>query len=142
MREHREEQLLILARAMANVAASDGRVDEQERDQLDRVLRVVGISPGEPRVSKVIEAEFKSPGSLTEIVSGLKEKDLRVALLRMMVEISCADGVIADAERAKVKEAAKAFGFDPELASELMTITLETIKLEARETELMSKLLQ
>ncbi|GMU04135.1 tellurite resistance TerB family protein [Corallococcus caeni] len=140
-REYPEEQLLAFVQAMANVAASDGRVTEDERQQLDDVVRGMGLSPRDEQVAAVIEAEFKKPGNLVDIVRKIEVRELRVSLLRMLVEVACADGEIANEERKAVKDAASAFGFDVSAADELIGWTLDSIKLEQREQQIMSKLL-
>ncbi|MFP2895141.1 DUF533 domain-containing protein [Corallococcus sp. 4LFB] len=139
--EYPEEQLLAFVQAMANVAASDGRVTEDERQQLDDVVRGMGLSPRDEQVSAIIEAEFKKPGNLTDIVRKIEVRELRVSLLRMLVEVACADGEIANEERKAVKDAASAFGFDVSAADELIGWTLDSIKLEQREQQIMAKLL-
>ncbi|HEX5752253.1 MAG TPA: tellurite resistance TerB family protein [Archangium sp.] len=140
-REYPQEQLMAFVQAMANVVASDGRVTEDERQHLDNVVAGVGLSPRDPEVSALIEREFQKPGRLTDIVGKIQSREMRAALLRMIVEVSCADGEIANEERASVKEAAKAFGFDAAIADELINWALDSIKLDQREQEIMSKLL-
>ena len=140
-REYPQEQLLAFVQAMANVAASDGRITEDERQQLDEVVLGVGLSPRDEEVAALIEREFKTPSRLTDIVSKIEIRELRVSLLRMLVEVACADGEIANEERASVKEAAGAFGFDVSVADELIDWTLASIKLEQRERDIMAKLL-
>lgn len=140
-REYPQEQLLAFVQAMANVAASDGRITEDERQQLDNVVAGLGLSPRDEQVAALIEKEFQKPGRLTDIVSKIQVRELRVSLLRMLVEVACADGEVANEERASVKEAASAFGFDGAVADELIDWTLASIKLEQREQEIMAKLL-
>jgi uncharacterized membrane protein YebE (DUF533 family) len=140
-REYPQEQLLAFVQAMANVAASDGRITEDERQQLDEMVLHIGLSPRDEQVAALIEKEFQKPGRLTDIVSKIEIRELRVSLLRMLVEVACSDGEIANQERASVKEAAGAFGLDVSVADELIDWTLASIKLEQREREIMSKLL-
>jgi uncharacterized membrane protein YebE (DUF533 family) len=140
-REYPQEQLLAFVQAMANVAASDGRITEDERQQLDEIVLGMGLSPRDEQVAALIEREFQKPSSLTDIVSKIEIRELRVSLLRMLVEVACADGEIANEERASVKQAASAFGLDGSIADELIDWTLASIKLEQREREIMSKLL-
>ncbi|WP_223642967.1 tellurite resistance TerB family protein [Corallococcus sp. EGB] len=140
-REYPEEQLLAFIQAMANVAASDGRVTEDERQQLDDVVRGLGLSPREERVAALIEKEFQKPGNLADIVRKIENRELRASVLRMLVEVACADGEIATGERAAVKDAARTFGIDTSVADELIAWTLDSIKLDQREKEIMSKLL-
>jgi uncharacterized membrane protein YebE (DUF533 family) len=139
--EYPQEQLLAFVQAMANVAASDGRVTEDERQQLDNVVAGFGLSPRDAQVAAIIEKEFQKPSRLTDIVGKIKVRDLRVALLRMLAEVACADGEIANEERASVKEAASAMGLDVSAANELIDWTLASIKHEQREREIMAKLL-
>jgi uncharacterized membrane protein YebE (DUF533 family) len=140
-REYPQDELMAFVQAMANVVASDGRITEDERQHLDNVVAGVGLSPRDPEVSALIEREFQKPGRLTDIVSKIQNREMRTALLRMIVEVSCADGEIANEERASVKEAAGAFGLDVAVADELIDWTLDSIKLEQREREIMAKLL-
>ncbi|HEX8700370.1 MAG TPA: DUF533 domain-containing protein [Myxococcaceae bacterium] len=140
-REYPQEQLLAFVQAMANVAASDGRVTEDERQQLDDMVVSIGLSPRDEQVSALIEKEFKTPSRLTDIVGRIQIRELRGSLLRMLAEVACADGEIADKERTTVKEAASAFGYDAAIADELIDWTLASIKLEQREQEIMTKLL-
>lgn len=134
-------ELMIFARAMANMAAADGRVTEEERQQLDNVIAGIGLSPRDPEVAAVVASEFDNPGNLSDIVGQLKSKELRVALVRLLVEMGCADGELADDERAKVNEAVKVFGFPPGLVEELIDWTVDSLKLDARERDLMARLL-
>ncbi len=140
-REYPQEQLMAFVQAMANVAASDGRITEDERQQLDEVVFGIGLSPRDEQVAALIEQEFQKPSRLTDIVSKIESRELRASLLRMIVEVACVDGEIANEERASVKEAAGAFGFDVSVADELIDWTLASIKLEQREREIMAKLL-
>ncbi|HYO68033.1 MAG TPA: tellurite resistance TerB family protein [Archangium sp.] len=139
--EYPQDQLMAFVQAMANVVASDGRVTEDERQHLDNVVAGVGLSPRDPEVSALIEQEFQKPGRLADIVGKIQNREMRAAVLRMIVEVACADGEIANEERAAVKEAASAFGFDASIADELIDWALASIKLEQREREIMSKLL-
>ncbi|QAT83781.1 hypothetical protein EJ065_2198 [Corallococcus coralloides] len=139
--EYPQEQLLAFVQAMANVAASDGRITEEERQQLDEVVLNIGLSPRDPQVAALIEAEFQKPGRLADIVGKIEIRELRASVLRMLVEVACADGELATEERASVKEAATTFGYDASVADELITWTLDSIKLDQRERDIMSKLL-
>ena len=139
-REYPQEQLLAFVQAMANVAASDGRITEDERQQLDDMVVGIGLSPRDEQVAALIEKEFQKPSRLADIVSKIEIRELRVSLLRMLVEMACADGEIANEERASVKEAASTFSLDVAVADELIDWTLASIKLEQREREIMAKL--
>jgi uncharacterized membrane protein YebE (DUF533 family) len=139
--EYPQEQLLAFVQAMANVAASDGRITEEERQQLDEVVLNIGLSPRDPQVAALIEAEFQKPGRLTDIVSKIEIRELRASLLRMLVEVACADGELAAEERKAVTEAATTFGYNASVADELINWTLDSIKLDQRERDIMAKLL-
>jgi uncharacterized membrane protein YebE (DUF533 family) len=140
-REYPQEQLLAFVQAMANMAASDGRITEDERQQLDNVVMGMGLSPRDEQVAALIEREFQKPSRLADIVSKIEIRELRVSLLRMLAEMACADGEIANEERASVKEAASTFGLNVSVADELIDWTVASIKLEQREREIMAKLL-
>lgn len=139
--EYPQEQLLAFIQAMANVAASDGRVTEEERQSLDNMVIGMGLSPRDEQISALIEQEFQKPGRLTDIVARITVREMRVSLLRLIVEVACVDGHIASEERAAVKETASAFGLDVAVAEELIDWTLASIALEQRERELMAKLM-
>jgi uncharacterized membrane protein YebE (DUF533 family) len=139
-REYPEDQLMAFVQAMANVVASDGRITEEERQNLDNMVFGIGLSPRDEQVSALIEQEFQKPGRLTDIVGKIQIRELRAALLRMIVEVSCADGEISNEERAAVKTTASAFGFDASIAEELIDWALASIKLDQREQEIMAKL--
>ena len=141
MSGHSEDELLAFTRAMANMVAADGRVTEEERQELDNVISGIGLSPRDPQVVGIVNAEFEKPGDLTQIVSAIGSKDLRAALVRLLVEMACTDGEIADDERRKVNEAANVFGFTPDLVEELVGWTVESLRLEARERDLMARML-
>ncbi|WP_434388684.1 DUF533 domain-containing protein [Melittangium boletus] len=140
-REYPQEQLLAFVQAMANVAASDGRVTEDERQQLDDLVVGIGLSPRDEQVAALIQREFDQPGRLADIVAKIEIREMRAALLRMLVEVACADGQIAAEERASVEEAATTFGYAVSVADELIDWTLQSIKLEQREQEIMAKLM-
>ncbi|XXF76335.1 DUF533 domain-containing protein [Myxococcaceae bacterium GXIMD 01537] len=140
-REYPRAQLLAFVQAMANVAASDGRITDEERQHLDEVVMNVGLSPRDEEVAALIEAEFQKPSRLPDVVSKIEIRELRVSLLRMLVEVACADGEVAAEERASVREAARTFGIDEALAGALIDWTLDSIKLDQRERDIMAKLL-
>lgn len=140
-RDHPKDQLLLVARAMANIVASDHEVTHDERLELDGVIEGIGLSPNDEQVTRAVEAELARPGPILGIVSGIAARDLRVALLRMMTELACSDGHVAEQERARVVETAAAFGIDRALADELFAWTMASVALEQREEELMEKLL-
>lgn len=139
--EHSEQELLSFARAMANMAAADGRVTEEERQQLDNVIAGIGLSPRDPEVAAIISTEFDNPGALSEIVAGIKNKELRAALVRLLVEMACADGELADEERAKINEAVQTFGFAADIVDDFIKWTIDSLELDAREQALMERLL-
>lgn len=139
--EHSEQELLSFARAMANMAAADGRVTEEERQQLDNVISGIGLSPRDPEVAAIVSTEFDNPGKLSEIVGGIKNRELRAALVRLLVEMACADGELAAAERAKITEAVKSFGFAPDLVDDFINWTIDSLEIDAREQALMERLL-
>jgi len=135
------EQLLSFARAMASVAAADGRVAPEERVELENVIAGIGLSPDDEEVAKLVDAELAKPSPIAEVVKGLESRQLRGMLVRMMAEVACADGEVAPEERAKVGEAAVAMGYQAALADEMIDWVAESIRLEKREAELMAKLL-
>lgn len=139
--DHNPQELVRFAQAMANMAAADGRVTEEERQQLDNVIAGIGLSPRDPEIAALVSTEFDNPGPLADIVAGIKNKELRAALVRLLVEMACADGELDDGERAKIYEAVKVFGFEKELVEDFIAWTIDSLALDAREQALMSRLL-
>jgi uncharacterized membrane protein YebE (DUF533 family) len=137
-----EKQLLAFARALANIAAADGHIEPEERDELDRVIAGTGLSPGDEKVQRLVETEFAHPSPLPEIVKAIDNKEMRGLLVRMMAELACADGECSSQERAKVTEAAGLFGYEPALANDLIAWVLDSIALEHREHQLMARLMK
>jgi uncharacterized membrane protein YebE (DUF533 family) len=135
----REERLLF-CRAMANIIAADHKVTEEEKVELDGLIIGAGLSPSDPEVKGIVEKELAAPGSLAELVKGLKKKELQSALFRMLVEAACTDGEIAPEERSKVLEAAAAFSLDKTAAGDLVDWTLDAIKHEKRERDILARL--
>lgn len=139
--QHGEEQLLAFTQAMANMAAADGRITEDERTELENVVAGIGLSPRDPKVAKLIDTEFEQPGDLGAIVAKIQAKDLRAALLRLLVEMACTDGELAGEEKTKVHQAAAAFGFPDSLVDDIVAWTLASIRLDHREQELMARMM-
>lgn len=142
MNQPSEEQLLAFARAMANIVAADGRFEPEEREELDRVISGLGLSPADEKVKEIVDTEFKNPAPIKDVVAKIEDREMRGLLMRMMAEIACADGDASPEERAKVTEAATAFGYEPAIADELVAWVLDSIKIEQREHELMKRLMQ
>jgi uncharacterized membrane protein YebE (DUF533 family) len=136
-----DQELLTFVRAMASMAASDGRVSLDEREQLESAVLDFGLSPRDPEVAGIIEAEFRAPSPVAEVLATVRRPELKAAVFRMMVEMSCADGAIEPAEHQRLREAATALGYGVPLADEFVAWAIESIRLENREKELMGKLL-
>jgi len=133
-------ELLAFARAMASMAAADGRVTDDERYELDNVLMGMRLSPSDPDVREAIDAQFRKPGPVAELVAPIRSRDLRAALMRLLVEMACSDGDIAPAEKTRVLETGAAFGFAATLVEELVGVVVDGIRLEAREQDVMRRL--
>ena len=114
------DERVAFCRAMANIIASDHKVTLEEKSELNGLILGTGLSPSDEKVAAAISAELAKPSSLTEILKPVQDKGLRSALFRMLIEVSCADGEVAAAERAKILEAAAAFGLDNKAAGELV----------------------
>ena len=140
LEDYSDDQRTAFCRAMANIIASDHKVTPEERAELDGLVLSTGLSPDDTAVKAAIEAELANPGELGAILATLGDKKLHAALYRMMIEAACADGEVASEERAKLAEASAAFGFDRGAAEELIGWTLDSIRLERREKEILGKL--
>jgi len=134
------EERITFCRALANIVAGDRKVTDEERQELEGMIIGAGLSPTDPEVKAAVDAELAAPGPLAAIVASLKKKELQSTLFRMLIEAACADGEIATEERIKVSEAARTFGLNPSAASELIDWTLQSIKHEKREQEILARL--
>lgn len=136
-----DQELLTFVRAMASMAASDGRVSLEEREQLESAVLDFGLSPRDPEVAGIIETELKSPSPVKEVLVNVRRPELKAAVFRMMIEMSCADGSIEPGEQQRLRESATILGYGAQLADEFVEWAIESIRLENREQELMGKLL-
>jgi uncharacterized membrane protein YebE (DUF533 family) len=142
MNEHfTDQELLTFVRAMASMAASDGRVSLDEREQLESAVLDFGLSPRDPEVAGIIESELKAPSPVKDVLAGVRRPELKAAVFRMMVEMACADGAIEPAEQQRLREGAAVLGYGAAIADEFVAWAIESIRLENREKELMGKLL-
>jgi uncharacterized membrane protein YebE (DUF533 family) len=122
------------------MVATDKKITPEERSELDGLIIGVGFSPSDPEVRKVVDAELSRPGDLQAILKKIADRTLHAGLFRMLVEMACVDGEVALEERAKIAEAAAAFGFDRKAADELVSWTLESQALEQKEHGILSRL--
>ena len=134
------EQRLAFIEAVANIVAADGKVTAEERAELESLTIGVGLWSSDPDVKAAIERQIAKPGSLSEILTRLGSKELHAAVFRLLIEAACADGEIQAEERAKLLEAATLFGYDKQAAGELVDWTLESIKHERREQDILARL--
>src|SRR5688500_10887270 len=124
------DQRIAFCRAMANIIAADRKVTLEEKSELNGLIIGTGLSPSDEQVAAAISAELSNPTSLTEILKPVTDKNLRAALFRMLIEVSCADGDVAPEERSKILEAAAAFGLEKKAAGDLIDWTVQAIQHE------------
>ncbi len=140
LEDYSEGERLAFCQAMANIVASDHKVTDKERVHLDGLIMSTGLSPADDGVIRTIDAELKDPGAIGDILKRIKHKALKSALFRMLIETAVADGSVAKQERAKILEAAAAFKLDKKAAGELIDWTIQAIRQDEREREILSRL--
>ena len=140
LEDYTQEQRLAFCQAMANLVASDKKVTPEERNELDGLIIGAGLSPSDPEVRKVVDGELAKPGDITAILKRITDKKLHAGLFRMLVEMACVDGEVPLEERNKIEDAAGVFGFDKDAADQLISWTLESIRLERKEQDILAKL--
>lgn len=140
LEDHSHDQRLAFCQAMANMVASDRKVTPAERRELDGLIRGARLSPDDPEVIAIVDAELAKPGDIKQILKKITSRDLHAGLFRMLIEMACVDGEVPLEERAKIEEAAATFGFNKDAAEELISWTLESIQLERKERDILAKL--
>jgi len=135
-----ETERLTFLKAVANLAAADRNVTEDEEAELNGLVLEAGLSTLDERVETEVIGELKNPGEIKPILEGIENDALRQQLFRVLVAVAAADGVITDNERSKVRDAAGMFDLDPDAASEYLDWTIEQIAHEKKEEEILSRL--
>jgi uncharacterized membrane protein YebE (DUF533 family) len=138
--DYTEGERLAFLKAVANLVASDHQVTDDERAELNQLVLGAGLSPLDPRVEAEVLGELSRPSDLKAILARVKSRDLTRDLFRVLVVVAARDGKITATERAKVREAASAFGLDAEAASEYLDWTVASMAHEAREQEILARL--
>lgn len=138
--DHSEEERLLFLQAVANLVGADHAVTEDEQAELNALVLESGLSPLDPRVETQVVGELKKPGELKGILSQIGDKELTSHLFRVLVVVAAADGKVTDAERAKVREAASAFGLDADAASDYLDWTVAAMQHEGQEAAILERL--
>lgn len=105
-----EAQGLNYLKALKCIIAADGEIAEAEWKALQKGMQRMGVS------AEIIErvTQFEpSPKSLDELLADMKKGGKRARMLvRDAIELSRADGVYAEAEKAAVHRCAQLLGVD------------------------------
>jgi S1-C subfamily serine protease len=91
--------------ALVGFAREDGVITQSERSLLDRYRETLGVP--EEFAEKVLQGE-DVPALDPEKIKGLPSD--RVHILKMMIRVACADGVISRGERRLLKRVARSMG--------------------------------
>jgi|AFSR01.1.fsa_nt_gi uncharacterized membrane protein YebE (DUF533 family) len=134
------EELLAFVRGVANIIAADGKVTEEERRELYGLIRQTGLSILDEDVKAAVEAELAGPSPIEKVIQPVTNPLLRRALYQTCVEVAVADGELADEERMKLVKIASLFGLNTDAARDFIQWTLDSIALERRGQEIISKL--
>jgi uncharacterized tellurite resistance protein B-like protein len=127
-------------RVIANIVAADHKVTEEEQVQLAGLVWQAGLSMFEEDVAAAINEELQNPSPLRNLVGGLQNANLRRWVYRVTVELAYADGELASVERDKILELADIFDLNRQAAEDLIQWTYDSINLESREADIMSRL--
>ncbi|MFQ3639447.1 MAG: tellurite resistance TerB family protein [Chloracidobacterium sp.] len=133
-------QLLAFVRGVANIVAADGKVTESEKAMLYGLVRQTGLSILDEDVRSAIEAELAGPSPIEKVIQPVTDPLLRRALYQTCVEVALSDGHLADVERLKLVEVASLFGLNSDAARDFIQWTLDSIAVERRGAEIISKL--
>jgi len=134
------EELLAFVRGVANIVAADGKVAEEERVMLYGLIHQTGLSILDEDVKAAIEAELAGPSPIEKVIKPVTNPLLRRALYQTCVEVAVADGHLADEERLKLVEIAGVFGLNSDAARDFIQWTLDSIAIEQRGREIITKL--
>jgi uncharacterized membrane protein YebE (DUF533 family) len=133
------DEMLLFARAVANIVGADHKVSGEERTHLFDVLREMGLSPYDEQVQKVVDDELNSPSPIDKIVKSVTSPVLRRNLYRTLVEVALTDG-LANEEEKRLAELAKTFELNEKAARELIQWTLDSLALDKREDDILKRL--
>ena len=133
------EELLLFARAVANVIAADRRVTNEERFHLSDLLREIGLSLHDADVQKVVDAEFAKASKIEDVVKPIKNPVLRRSLYRTLIEVALSDGLASEEEK-RLSDLAKIFELNEKAARDLIQWTLDSLALEKREDDILTRL--
>lgn len=131
---------LQFCRIVANMVGADHKVTGEEQTQLAILVWQTGLSMFEEDVAEVINKELAQPSPLADLVKGIENPELRRWLYRVMIEVALADNELAPEEETKLLEMADLFSFNSQAAQDLINWTKDSIHLERREEEIMSRL--
>jgi uncharacterized tellurite resistance protein B-like protein len=134
------QERIQFCRVIANIVAADHKVTEEEQVQLAGLVWQAGLSMFEEDVAAAINEELQNPSPLHKLVGGLQNDNLRRWVYRVTVELAYADGELAAAEHEKLLELADLFGLDRQASEDLIRWTYDSISLESREADIMSRL--
>jgi len=134
------EERLQFCRIVANMAGADRKFTEEEQVQLAALIWQAGLSMNEEDVAEAIKIELENPTPVADLVKGVENPELRRWLYRVLIEVALADHELDATEERKLIELAELFNLNREAARDLIGWTQESIALERREMDIMSKL--
>ena len=130
---------LAFCRVMANLIATDHKVTEEERKNFIGLVMDMGLSPFDPDVTGILDKEIASPTPIAELAKSITHPGMRRTLYRSALEVALCDGLAPEEEK-KLTELAVLFQLNPTAAKELMRWTMDSIAMEKREQDIMSRL--
>jgi uncharacterized tellurite resistance protein B-like protein len=138
--DYTREERLQFCRIVAHMVGADRKFTEDERIHLAALVWQAGLSMDEEDVAAAIQAEIDNPTPLADLVKGVDNPEMRRWLYRILIEVALADNHLDKEEESKLVELAGLFSLNSEAARDLIHWTQDSIALERREMEIMSKL--
>jgi uncharacterized tellurite resistance protein B-like protein len=122
-------QRLMCAHAIARVILADGAVDPAEDAYLRTAVQALGFAESDARVRGLLERERRRPTPVDELAEELSGADVRLQVLRAMLQAGCVDGHLHDEEVVIVLRVAEALGVDPDLAVHMVDWSRDWLEL-------------
>ncbi|MEM4405360.1 MAG: TerB family tellurite resistance protein [Nitrososphaerota archaeon] len=138
--DYSREDRMKFCRIVVHLIGADKKLTDEERTHLAALVWQSGLSLEDEDVKQMIESEIEHPTPLEELVKGIERHDMRRWLYRVLIEVALADQHLAAEEENKLLEIAHLFELDTDAARDLIHWTIDSIELERREADIMSRL--
>lgn len=133
------DELILFCKAVANVVGADRKVTPEERTHLAGLILETGLSINDADVAAAVDKELYNPSPIEDVVKPIKSPAMRRHLFRTLIEVALSDG-LAKEEDAKLAKLAEVFELNKQAASDLVHWTAESIAMDKREQEILTRL--